>query len=206
MKKDNKLVKFTLFVLLITIVAIVLVSGTFAKYTSKVSGSSSTATVAKWSIEVNDTEITVGNPSVDFDLFTTINDTGNTAAETDVVSNKIAPGTEGKFDLKIENLSEVSAKYSIKFELPENNTIPIEFSADNGANWYKASDPILSTSDLAAQTGTTTITVQWRWAYEGASSENYTDTQTDETDTALGTAVTPATLTVTTTLTVTQVD
>lgn len=208
MKKDNKLIKFTLFVLLITIVAIILVSGTFAKYTSEVSGTD-TATVAKWQIKVNGTDITVENPSVTFNLFDTINDTGNTAAETDVVTGKIAPGTAGKFDLKIDNLSEVTAKYSIAFELTNTGSIPVEFSTD-GTTWKTALDPIESTEAeyLTAESGTKTITVQWRWAYEGATSTNYTTTQTDVTDTALGTAAktTPAEVKVKTTLTATQVD
>ena len=112
MKKDNKLVKFTMFVLLITIVAIVLVVGTYAKYTSDASGSS-TATVAKWQIKANGTDITVDDATIAFNLFETINDTANTAQETDVKAGLIAPGTAGSFNLKVKNESEVTAKYSI---------------------------------------------------------------------------------------------
>lgn len=204
MKKDNKLVKFTVFVLLITIVALVLVAGTYAKYTSEVSGAS-TATVAKWQITANGTDITVSNPTVTFDLFKTINDTGNTNAETDVINSKIAPGTAGEFKLDIKNLSEVTAKYKITFAVDNTGKIPVEFSTD-GTTWKKSLDAITSTSDLTAETGTNTVTVQWRWAYEGANSTNFTTTQTDATDTTLGTAGTPATIKVTTTLTATQVD
>lgn len=196
MKKDNKLVKFTMFVLLITIVAIVLVVGTYAKYTSDASGSS-TATVAKWQIKANGTDITVDDATIAFDLFKTINDTGNTAVETDVINNKIAPGTAGKFDLKIDNLSEVTAEYSIDFVLTNNSNIPIEFST-NGTDWTTTLDTINSTSNLTAGTGTDTVTVQWRWVFNG----------NDGTDTTLGTVAqtAPAEVTVATTLTATQVD
>lgn len=204
MKKENKLVKFTVFVLLITIVALVLVAGTYAKYTSEVSGAS-TATVAKWQIKANGHDITVESPTVTFDLFETVNDTGNTAIENDVVNDKIAPGTAGKFDIKIDNLSEVTAEYEIKFVLDNPSNIPVEFSTD-GTTWKTSIDTIESTDNLAAETGTDTVTIQWRWAFEGANSTNFTATQTDVTDTTLGTAETLATIKVTTTLTATQVD
>lgn len=198
MKKDNKLVKFTMFVLLITIVVIVLVSGTYAKYTSDASGSA-TATVAKWQIKANGTDITVDDATIAFNLFETINDTGNTAVETDVINNKIAPGTAGKFDLKIDNLSEVTAEYSIDFVLTNTSNIPIEFSTD-GTTWKTTLDTINSTSNLTAGTGTDTVTVQWRWVFNG----------NDGTDTTLG-IVAQATDTapiviVKATLTATQVD
>lgn len=198
MKKDNKLVKFTMFVLLITIVAIVLVAGTYAKYTSNASGSS-TATVAKWQIKANGTDITVDDATIAFNLFETINDTGNTAVETDVINNKIAPGTSGKFDLKIDNLSEVTAEYSIDFVLTNTSNIPIEFSTD-GTTWTTTLDTINSTSNLTAGTGTDTVTVQWRWVFNG----------NDGTDTTLGIAAqatdTAPIVIVKATLTATQVD
>lgn len=205
MKKDNKLVKFTMFVLLITIVAIVLVSGTYAKYTSEVSGAS-TATVAKWSITVNGDELATENSTVTFDLFETINDTGNTADETDVADGLIAPGTAGSFNLKVKNESEVTAKYAISFVVSESD-IPLEFSTDNGTTW---TDSITAPAEktLAVKAAEDTITVQWRWAFNGSDSTNYKTTQNDVTDTTLGIAAqtTAPTVKVTTTLTATQVD
>lgn len=207
MKKDNKLVKFTMFVLLITIVAIVLVSGTYAKYTSKVSGES-TATVAKWSIKVNDNELAAENSTVTFNLFDTINDTGNTAKETDVANKKIAPGTAGSFDLKVKNESEVTAKYAISFEVSESD-IPLEFSTDKGVTW-KDSITAPAEKTLAVGAAEDTVTVQWRWVYEVADSTdaNIVDANVDAADTTLGIAAqtTAPTVTVTTTLTATQVD
>lgn len=205
MKKENNLVKFIMFVLLITIVAIVLVAGTYAKYTSKVSGES-TATVAKWSIKVNNNELAVGNSTVTFNLFETINDTGNTAQETDVKAGLIAPGTAGSFNLKVKNESEVTAKYSIDFVLTNTSNIPIEFSTD-GTTWTNS---ITAPAEklLAVGAPEDTITVQWRWGFEGTDSVNYKTTQNDVTDTTLGTfaQTAPAKVTVTTTLTATQVD
>ena len=47
--KDNKLVKIFLISLLIVMVGLILVSGTYAKYTTKFTGSD-TATVAKFKV------------------------------------------------------------------------------------------------------------------------------------------------------------
>lgn len=55
MKKDNKLAKLTALVLLVTLAALILVSSTYAKYTSS-ANVSDTATVAKWSIKVSEVE------------------------------------------------------------------------------------------------------------------------------------------------------
>ena len=53
MKNDNSIVKFTAFVLLITMVVLCLVSGTFAKYTSEFNGTDS-AVVARWNVSDGD--------------------------------------------------------------------------------------------------------------------------------------------------------
>ena len=201
MKRDNKLLKFTAFILLITLVALILVSGTYAKYTSSASGFD-TATVAKWSIQVSGTEIAVKGtaPTVEFNLFNTIKDTGSTANETDVATDKIAPGTEGAFDLIIKNASEVNAKYSIDFTISD-NTVPLQFSID-GTTW---TDDITSVVEDAIDMGATeTVTVQWKWVYEVKDGNNVVNTAVDTADTALG--ITPQTITVTADIDVVQVD
>lgn len=202
MKNENKLMKITTFVLLITILALILVSGTYAKYTSSVSGSDS-ATVAKWSIKVNGTEIAVANPNVTFKLFETINDT-NGGVESDVTSGLIAPGTSGAFSVKIKNESEVTAKYSIDFTVSKTN-VPIEFSTDNGTTW-KSSIDAPAEKTLAVGSAEDTVTVQWRWAFEESVDGN---TQVRDTaDTNIGIAAQTATtnVTITATINATQVD
>ena len=112
MKKDNRLAKLGVFALLITLIALILVANTYAKYTTAKDFESS-ATVAKWSIKLNGKDI-IQNEEVTFDLFKTIKDTDN-SIETDVTSGKIAPGTQGSFDIKVRNDSEVTAEYEISF-------------------------------------------------------------------------------------------
>ena len=204
--RNNKLVKFTTFVLLITIIAICLVSGTFAKYTTTVTGEA-TATVAKWEIEVKDGETAVSGETVEFSLFDTINDTDATNKETDVAEGKIAPGTSGSFKLTVANKSEVNAEYAIDYTVTKTANIPIKFSVDGGQSW---------TEDLADVTGTLDmidgetidneeITVQWMWAFEELN-DGVANTAVDAADTTIGELATPATVTVAATITVDQVD
>ena len=59
--KNNKLVRLVVIALLITMVGLILISNTYAKYTSTIAGSD-TAIVAKWSVSAGDAFKT-------FDLF-----------------------------------------------------------------------------------------------------------------------------------------
>lgn len=199
MKNENKLGKFVAFVLLITLIALILVANTYAKYTSK-TDLTATATVAKWSIKVNNKDI---NESTTFNLFDTLYDTTNDGGkETDVSTGKIAPGTQGSFSMVISNESEVTAEYTISYKV-EGASVPLEFSTDNGLTWTKT----LNTTEaktLAKKSGTDTVTVKWRWAFTGTESTNFKDTQTDKSDTTLGEAA--STVTVTATLTASQVN
>lgn len=166
----NKTMKMILITLLIAMIALVLVSGTYAKYTSSASGSD-TARVAKWSFTVGGTDIVAEN-TFTFDLFKTIKDTDG-KTETDVVSANadkvIAPGTSGSFDLVLENKSETSAKYGITYTVTNTASIPVQFSV-NGKDWTdNLANVVESDTDtkLAANNGTKTITIQWKWAYDG---------------------------------------
>lgn len=168
--EKNKTMKMILITLLITMIALVLVSGTYAKYTSSASGSD-TARVAKWSFNVGENDI-VAKDTFTFDLFKTITDTDG-KTETDVVSANadkvIAPGTSGSFDLVLENKSETSAKYGITYTVTNTASIPVQFSV-NGKDWTdNLANVVESDTDtkLDANNGTKTITIQWKWAYDG---------------------------------------
>lgn len=208
MKKDNRTVKFAIIVLALTMIALILVAGTYAKYTSTGNGSDSVK-VAKWSFKVGDKDITTAEESFTFDLFKTIKDSDGNANETDVKAGKIiAPGTSGEFSLDIKNESEVNAKYSLKYTVTNSNNIPVEFSIDNGTSWVSALSSKDVTDKAIAMNANETVTVKWRWAFEGSSSTNFQSSQTDNTDTALGVAAqtTPGELTVKVDITATQVD
>ena len=116
MRKENKLTKVAIFALLIAIVAIVLVSGTYARYTTSLTGTDSVQ-IAKWAWNISGADIDANTTSYTLDLFSTIKDTATygTTNEANVIDGKIAPGTTGAFDIQITNKSEVNAEYEYKF-------------------------------------------------------------------------------------------
>ena len=207
--KKNKLSRLAILMLALAMASMMLVSGTYAKYTSSLQGTA-TGTVAKW-------KWTIGSDVIDsvedatagytFNLFDTINDSDLSTAETDVATRKIAPGTSGLFQIQVKNDSEVNANYAIGLVETNTSSVPIEYST-NGTTWVTSVASLNASTTSIAMNETKTLTVYWRWAFEGADSINFTSTQTDITDTALGFGAntTAATVTVTATITLTQVD
>ena len=196
--KDNKLVKVFLIVLLIAMIGLILVSGTYAKYTTTFTGSD-TATVAKFKVSSNTTAET-------FDLFKTAKEVDGTTADVDVANGKVAPGTGGKFDIQLTNDSEVKVHYAISLKETNESNIPIEYSLDGTTYVTAANFASVSAADLAIGSTTQTVSVYWRWAFEGKDSTNYKTTQTDTTDYTLGTASTAPTVKVEASTVFTQVD
>lgn len=202
--KKQRFFMLGIITVLVAVLSLTFVSSTFAKYTSTVSGSDS-ARVAKWEFEYNNADVTnAANSSVPqtitFDLFNTIKDSDGTSTETDVATDEtlIAPGTSGSFEFVLENLSEVNAKYAIDYTIANTNSIPVQFrvKTDGGtfSEWSSSLTDVVAT-DIAMESGTTTITVEWQWVFNG----------NDVTDTTLGLAGT-ANIEVTATITFTQVD
>ena len=196
--KDNKLVKVFLIVLLIAMIGLILVSGTYAKYTTTFTGSD-TATVAKFKVSSNTTAET-------FDLYKTAKEVDGTTADVDVANGKVAPGTGGKFDVKLTNDSDVKVHYTLDLKETNTENVPIEYSLD-GITYVTAENfASVSAADLAIGSTTQTVSVYWRWAFEGKDSTNYKTTQTDTTDYTLGTASTAPTVKVEVSTVFTQVD
>lgn len=212
--KKNKVTRLAILVLALAIASMMIVSGTYAKYTSSIAGTA-TGSVAKWAWTIGNDTITSGADVTNgftLNLFDTIKDTGLSADETDVdetgATKLIAPGTGGSFQISLTNDSEVNATYAIALaETDNDDNIPIEYSTD-GSTWVTAAN-LSGVSTTAINMGATAnLTLYWRWAFTGATSTNYTETQTDATDTLLGFAAntTRPTVEVTATITVTQVD
>lgn len=197
-KRSSMMVRLVAVLAVTMMFTMCLVGGTFAKYTSSGTGTDS-ATVAKWSFKVGETDIATTDTFI-FDLFKTIKDSNGTADETDmspVDGSIIAPGTQGSFDLVLTNASQVTAQYAIDYTVTNNNDIPVKFSVDGGTWTNDLADVAASDSTkLAANSGTTTIKVQWKWDFDGSD---------DSFDTALGIGGN-AVLTVKAEVTATQVD
>ncbi len=185
--------KLAILAMVLTLATTSLVAGTYAKYTTTITGTD-TARVAKF--DVTAMGATAGIAT--FNLFATINDTLNGEVETDVSGSKlIAPGTTGSFDIVLVNNSEVTVQYEISFT-GDLKTVPLQFSID-GVEWKTTLAEInIDATEIA--TGTeVTKTVYWKWVYSSGEAG-------DIADTALGTAETLAQPSVTATVTFTQVD
>ena len=194
--KKNVMMRVASALLVAVLMTTCAISGTFAKYTSTATGSDS-ARVALWDVQLNGT--TINSNTFTFDLFKTIIDTKNDAAEGDISpvdGTVIAPGTKGSFDIVLKNASEVTAEYVIDYTVTNANNIPVVFSLD-GSTWKSDINELDVTTPVGIAIGATapTITVYWMWAFEGDNAA----------DTALGIDGT-ATITVEAKVTVTQVD
>lgn len=107
----------------LTLVTASLVGGTFAKYTSTVSGTAK-ATVAQWKIAVKDSADTALSDKFDLSIVNS-----NDALVTN--DGKVAPGASGSFEIKIDGTgSEVGYSYSVKATGTTLNNIPLKFYSD----------------------------------------------------------------------------
>lgn len=202
--KKNVIFRIAAIVLMCTLVTACFASSTFAKYTSQAKGDANVV-VAKWLINAGKdaagkTDIYVANGTAKtINLEATVTEIGG-GAENEVATAKIAPGTEGTFDLYVENASDVDAQY--KFVL-DKTKLPAGL-ADKLTFTYKVGDDATVTENnfRALDMGTNqTVKVSWVWAFEDG-----TDA-TDISDTVIGHASDGTTeYPITITLTVEQVD
>ena len=199
--KRNKFFMLGIVTVLVAVLSLTFVSNTFAKYTSTVTGSDS-ARVAKWAWKYQNANMDLTQDEVTFELFNTINDTKDGAAEGDVAAGLIAPGTKGSFQISFENESEVKAKLAVTFD-EGTNDIPLEFSFNEDFSDAKANISQLSwEQELAVDSAAVTKTVYWRWVFEkGTGSELDAN---DAADTTLG--INTPTINIEMTVVFTQVD
>jgi len=141
---------------ILTIASFAFICGTFARYSSVTAGKS-TITAAKWSILVNNVDITKsGNENFEFDLFDEL----------------IAPGSSGQYSFDIYNDSDVNAKYTIEFIETNVSNIPIQYSLD-GIAWADSMESLnkssISNVSLIMQTNSSK-TLYWRWLEDSENS------------------------------------
>ena len=184
-KKNYNSIKIFAILLLLVMLVLMLIVGTYAKYTTEIEGSDSSV-VAKWAWQINDTDVSKSDTEFSFNLFDTIKDTADGNNETDVKTTKIAPGTKGGFEIKVENLSEVNANYNLTLKETKGQDISdakIEYSiigTDKATDWTTDINTFnLTNTLLDMETGSNTLTVYWRWAYSPSETQ-------DDADTAVG--------------------
>lgn len=213
MKKIRNI--FVVTVVLLTVISMGSVAGTYAKYTASETDTD-TARVAKWDVKFG------GGNTFDFNLFNTILDS-NGGAEDDVKDGKpteniIAPGTSGAFTIDITNDSEVNADVFATFEETNTSNIPLEYKVtytpQNGGtpvvvDWTNTIANVkLENANLPFDTTSNsnkgTIKFEWRWVYEKGDNDAAIDAN-DANDNTLGKAGS-ATATIKATLRATQRD
>ncbi len=170
--KKNKVFLLGLITVFVAVLSFTLVSGTYAKYTSTVSGDSS-ARVAKWAFDYKGNSMDLSSSEIAFELFETVKDPNVATGKNE---NIIAPGTSGSFEITVQNKSEVTATYAIDFTETNSNNIPIEYSID-GTKWENDINELdIAATTLAMGSDAVTKTVHWRWVFsvEGGDSADTT--------------------------------
>ena len=155
MKKSKKIV---LLVIAIVAITLLFVGGrAYAKYMARVTGKG-TADIAAWSFKVNENEEKLQTIS----LKSTINNSS-------LVNNKIAPGTEGEFQIKLDATgSEVGINYVIKFENESQKPTNLKFTYDGKTynSLKNLQQDLTGTINANDENKVKAITVGWNWKYE----------------------------------------
>ena len=143
-------------------ITICLANETYAKYVSSATSTSSTS-IARWRILVNNDDISVGATSTS--LITPV-----FPGSSDISANVIAPNAEGYFDLVLDATNvDVSFRYEISIE-PNANSPVTELIATryavNGAepvNFVAGDNTLEGTVNLSNTTRTYNIRVYIKW-------------------------------------------
>ena len=215
--KKNKMMRTASVLLVLTLLTVCVISGTFAKYVTSGEGSDS-ARVAKFGVTVTANGETFANSYAKTDDSFTL-DTNTVVSTADVV----APGTNGNMaSMALSGTPEVAVRvtYAGHFTLDENwkdengdYYCPLEIKVNNDTikgNDFESASAFAAavnakidaySKDYKAGTnlgpqGNDSLKVSWSWPFAGD----------DTKDTALGNATTPGNVTLDVTTTVTQID
>lgn len=154
MENNNKQTKFNgktaliVFLLLVTIVAVILATYAWAKYTETFDGEA-TAQVAKWNVSATSGNLTFAK------TFTNV-----------VEPNKLAPGTNGSFTANLDVTgTEVDVRYTIKVVSIENKPQNLKIKNSDGTE-LTAGD-VIKEGTIAVGDTTKTVAeeITWEWPY-----------------------------------------
>lgn len=184
-KKKNRKSLLVIALLLMVGISMGYVAKTYAKYTAEVTGDG-TAKVAKWAFE-DDNDIT----TIDIDL-------AQTYDATTLVADRIAPGTEGSFEIELVNTnSEVGVDFTVELGTVTNVPTNLKFYKDSGYT----TELVPGTGKLTGQIKAGDSTgvkpkIYWKWVYETGTVTNGVATG-DAADTADGEAAKTLTIPIT---------
>ena len=160
MKKSKKII------LIVAAIIAILVSflggQAYAKYMSKVTGNG-TAEIASWKFKVNENEEKMQTIS----LSSTINNFT-------LANGKIAPGTSGSFQIKLDaSGTDVGIFYTINFknETEKPTNLKFEYLGQTYKSLGYLENIIVGGIDADENDKTRTITINWNWDFETGSTE-----------------------------------
>jgi hypothetical protein len=137
MKKTRKTFRLGALLLIVCLISTVMLSGTFAKYTSEYAGQD-TALVARWSFTAQGDGTIMGatGDNTELALFDHLYATHINQKAADGTTFIIAPGVKDEFTLKMNYIADVDADVLIDITaLAGNAAVPVEYSVDDEANW-----------------------------------------------------------------------
>ena len=169
-------------VLIVAILSMIVISfmggQSFSKYISQVKGYGQ-FDIAKWSFLVNGQESSMNT----IDLSSTCNN-GT------LINNKIAPGTEGNFNIEIDATgSEVGIQYQVTFDEKSQkpNNLFFIYNRSTYANFSDLAYALKGVINADAENKKISIPIKWIWEYETGNSpelrepEDAEDTQDGKT-------------------------
>ncbi len=189
--KKNRILKLGLLALALTLVTASLVSGTFAKYVTTVTGTG-TVQVARWRANLSDGTTNQGTGVVDtvvFDLFKTMTGIGDVDQ---TPTKRVAPGTSGSFVLSYTtDGTEVDHDVTLTLTksggtIPANMTFtvtPSGLTATPAVLDFKTATSGSFTTSIPAETNgaTGSVTVTWKWPIGATTEAHVQDTIDGET-------------------------
>ena len=171
--------KIVLIVAILSMIVISFMGGqSFSKYISQVKGYGQ-FDIAKWSFLVNGQESSMNT----IDLSSTCNN-GT------LINNKIAPGTEGNFNIEIDATgSEVGIQYQVTFDKKSQkpNNLFFIYNRSTYANFSDLAYALKGVINADAENKKISIPIKWIWEYETGNSpelrepEDVEDTQDGKT-------------------------
>lgn len=150
-------------IIIAILVAIILsfVGGqTYSKYVTEVRGDG-TAQIATWDFKVNGQKEEVQTISL-----------GSTYDSSTLVNGKIAPGTEGNFQIKVDATgSDVGIDYKIKFadETTKPTNLKFYYQEVEYDSVLELGDALSGTINADDENKSKTFDIKWKWNYETGS-------------------------------------
>lgn len=168
MPNKKRVFNIAALLLLLCIISTVIISGTFADYSSVYSGHDK-AIIATWNIVAQGGQDSLaaltpgGSYEAKLDLFSH----GNYSNMNNEFKNIIAPGVEGSFTLNVTNLSDIEATIKFEFSEPEADFKDLlEFSIEEdeltGLNVTGLNDALKNIT-LPQEDGNFVTTIKWKW-------------------------------------------